>query len=227
MAAAAVLSPVIAYLIGGPGYGTFSGSFGTIIAMIAAGALYAFAVGAISRLMQLGLGAAVGGLLGSLLLIFVNFPSSGGSVAPQLLPGFWRFLNHLQIEDRLNQLLAEVERLRGALAALDQRSQPSAASGARSRPSGAARPRRRAASRTRGRTPPGATKARVLEALSSGEAMTAGEVAGTTGLGRGSVSTTLSKLARSGEVRKAGRGYMLPMSTGTGVGDTGGSEARS
>ena len=97
VAAAAVLSPVVAYLIGGPGYGAFSGSFGTIIAMLAAGALYAFAVGAISRLMQLGLGAAVGGLLGPLLLIFVNFPSSGGSVAPQLLPGFWRFLNHFWI----------------------------------------------------------------------------------------------------------------------------------
>ena len=97
VAAAAVLSPVVAYLIGGPGYGTFSGSFGTIIAMLAAGALYAFAVGTITRLMQLGLGAAVGGLLGSLLFIFVNFPSSGGSVAPQLLPGFWRFLNHFWI----------------------------------------------------------------------------------------------------------------------------------
>jgi hypothetical protein len=97
VAAAAALSPVIAYLIGGPGYGTFSGSFGTIIAMLAAGALYAFAVGAVSRLMQVGLGAAVAGLLGSLLLIFLNFPSSGGSVAPQLLPGFWRFLNHFWI----------------------------------------------------------------------------------------------------------------------------------
>jgi len=39
--------------------------------------------------------------------------------------------------------------------------------------------------------------------------MTAGEVAAATGLGRASVSTTLSKLARSGEVSKADRGYQL------------------
>jgi DNA-binding IclR family transcriptional regulator len=49
----------------------------------------------------------------------------------------------------------------------------------------------------------------VLEALTSGTAMTASEVASATGLGRASVSTTLSKLAKSGEVRKATRGYEL------------------
>jgi DNA-binding IclR family transcriptional regulator len=42
-----------------------------------------------------------------------------------------------------------------------------------------------------------------------GRPMTAGEVASSTGLGRASVSTTLSKLARSGEVNKAARGYQL------------------
>ena len=40
--------------------------------------------------------------------------------------------------------------------------------------------------------------------------MTAGEVASATGLGRGTVSTTLSKLAKSGVVVKADRGYKLP-----------------
>jgi DNA-binding IclR family transcriptional regulator len=39
--------------------------------------------------------------------------------------------------------------------------------------------------------------------------MTAGEVATATGLGRASVSTTLSKLARSGEITKAARGYQV------------------
>jgi CRP-like cAMP-binding protein len=39
--------------------------------------------------------------------------------------------------------------------------------------------------------------------------MTAGEVATATGLAGGTVSTTLSKLAKSGEVVKAGRGYRL------------------
>jgi hypothetical protein len=95
-AAASLLAPIIGYLIAGPGYGTFSASFGTIVAMLGLGALYAFTVATTTRLLQLGLGAR-GTLVASLLFIFLNFPTSGGSVAPQLLPGFWRFLNHLWI----------------------------------------------------------------------------------------------------------------------------------
>jgi DNA-binding IclR family transcriptional regulator len=50
----------------------------------------------------------------------------------------------------------------------------------------------------------------VLAALAGGEAMTAGQVADKTGLARPTVSTTLSKLAKNGEVQKAERGYRLP-----------------
>ena len=60
-----------------------------------------------------------------------------------------------------------------------------------------------------GRTASGATKSAVLAALASGDAMTAGEVANATGLGRASVSTTLSKLSKTGEVTKAARGYQI------------------
>ena len=56
---------------------------------------------------------------------------------------------------------------------------------------------------------PGATKTAVLGALGNGNAMTAGEIAAATGLARASVSTTLSKLATSGEIAKAARGYRL------------------
>ena len=59
------------------------------------------------------------------------------------------------------------------------------------------------------RTAHGATKTAVLQALSGCDALTAGQVATATGLGRGTVSTTLSKLAKSGEVTKAARGYQL------------------
>jgi DNA-binding IscR family transcriptional regulator len=65
------------------------------------------------------------------------------------------------------------------------------------------------ASATKGRTAPGATKASVLAALASGDAMTAGQVATNAGLARPTVSTTLSKLAKTGEVEKAERGYRL------------------
>jgi DNA-binding IscR family transcriptional regulator len=73
-----------------------------------------------------------------------------------------------------------------------------------------ARPRQRAAtSATNGRTAPGATKASVLAALAGGDSMTAGQVAAKAGLARPTVSTTLSKLAKTGEVQKAERGYRL------------------
>jgi DNA-binding transcriptional ArsR family regulator len=63
------------------------------------------------------------------------------------------------------------------------------------------------------RTAPGATKAAILAALAGGEAMTAGQVAEKAGLGRPTVSTTLTKLAKSGEVEKADRGYRLAGAT--------------
>jgi DNA-binding MarR family transcriptional regulator len=73
-----------------------------------------------------------------------------------------------------------------------------------------ARPRQRpATSTTNGRTAPGATKASVLAALAGGGSMTAGQVAAKAGLARPTVSTTLSKLAKTGEVQKADRGYQL------------------
>lgn len=113
------------------------------------------------------------------------------------------------IQERLDQLLAEVEKLRGALAALDPRER-STANG--SSPESAAPSPRTAAATPTGprRAAPGGTKATVLGALSSSEALTAGEVAKATGLGRASVSTTLSKLTKTGEVTKAKRGYRLP-----------------
>jgi CRP-like cAMP-binding protein len=140
------------------------------------------------------------------------------------------------IQERLEQLLAEADRLRQALTALGgERSAPATRSTS-ARPSSSSRARTRStrstrsagtasrpratsapASRTRGasaartRGSAGGTKSSVLKALAdaNGGAMTASEVASATGLGRASVSTTLSKLAKSGEVSKANRGYQL------------------
>jgi DNA-binding transcriptional ArsR family regulator len=117
------------------------------------------------------------------------------------------------IQERLDALLGEADKLRKALIALDHRSVTSPAR----QPT-----RKRAPTRstvvappgaTRRRTPPGATRRRVLEALSDGTAKTAGEVASETGVARGTVSTTLSKLVRTGDVVKAERGYRLPDSS--------------
>lgn len=129
-----------------------------------------------------------------------------------------------QIQERLDQLAGEADRLRKALVALDPRSpkgparKPSPrkpAETAASKPAASA-PKRTPAQRTNqssapssGRPAPGATRASVLAALAGGEAMTAGEVAAKASLARPTVSTTLSKLAKSGEVEKAERGYRL------------------
>jgi CRP-like cAMP-binding protein len=59
------------------------------------------------------------------------------------------------------------------------------------------------------RAPRGQNKAKVLEALKDGP-MTASEIANVTGIGRGTVSTMLNKMAKSGELAKAERGYRLP-----------------
>lgn len=59
------------------------------------------------------------------------------------------------------------------------------------------------------RTPRGQNKADILAALKGGP-QTASQIAGTTGIGVGTVSSTLTKMARSGEVAKAPRGYRLP-----------------
>ena len=112
------------------------------------------------------------------------------------------------IQDRLDALLSEADKLRKALQALDPRGGATPAPARRTTtPSSATTRRARATTR---RTPPGATKSRVLGALSDGDAKTAGEVAAATGITRGTVSTTLSKLAKNGEVVKAERGYRLP-----------------
>jgi hypothetical protein len=133
-----------------------------------------------------------------------------------------------EIQERLDQLLAEAEKLRHALAALDPRrgsssAQPKAPARAastrkRARPASTARPSsgdpRPSKSRARATAAPGQTKSAVLAALGDGKAMIAGEVAAATGLARATVSTTLSKLAKTGEVLKAERGYQLPTTSG-------------
>ncbi len=125
-----------------------------------------------------------------------------------------------QLQERLDQLLGEADRLRKALAALDPRPKPPARKppaasppgdrpkpGASSTTNAAGPADGRPAARSPRRTAPGATKAAVLAALDGGEPMTAGEVAAKAGLARPTVSTTLTKLAKSGEVQKVERGY--------------------
>ena len=133
------------------------------------------------------------------------------------------------IKTRLDELLSEADKLRRALAALRSRESPTPRSASTTSSRAAAdhspqptrppatTPLAPKASATKPsatkpaakRTAQGGTKSAVVAALADGNAMTAGEIATATGLGRATVSTTLSRLAKTGEVTKAARGYLL------------------
>jgi DNA-binding transcriptional ArsR family regulator len=134
------------------------------------------------------------------------------------------------IEDQLKRhsdLSAELDRLRDALGRLEgdvrarargrgtpAKAKPSPTRTTTARKAAPATKRAAAPSKPREAAtaaPRGQTRAKVLEALKDGP-KTAGEVAEATGVARGTASTTLNKLARSGEVVKADRGYKLPES---------------
>jgi hypothetical protein len=96
IAGMAVLIPTIAYLVAGLGYGTFKGSFGTIVAFIGVGALYTLVIGLGTRLFQvlIGLPAIFASLA---VLVFLNIASLGATYTSPVLAPFWRFLNHFWI----------------------------------------------------------------------------------------------------------------------------------
>ena len=88
--------PTIAYLIGGLGFGTYTGSAGTILAFIGVGALYTFVIGLGTRLFQVLLGPRA--IFVSLaIFVFLNIASLGATYTAAMLPPFWRFLNHFWI----------------------------------------------------------------------------------------------------------------------------------
>ena len=123
-----------------------------------------------------------------------------------------------QIEDQLKQqrqLADELERLRGALSRLEGEAGSRVRAGGRNRTptakpaGGTTRTRAAKAASSPARAPRGQNKVKVLDALKDGP-MTASEIAKVTGIGTGTVSTMLTKMAKSGELAKAQRGYRLP-----------------
>ena len=129
-----------------------------------------------------------------------------------------------QIEDQVthNQRLAdELGRLRDVVKDFERaivsgfsgEQVPAAEPTERARRQSAAK-RSRAATRPsaakRVTTPRGQNQAKILEALKGSEPMTASEIARLTGISPGTVSTTLTKMAKNGELTKAERGYRLP-----------------
>ena len=120
------------------------------------------------------------------------------------------------IEDQLKQhhvLTDELERLRAALVRLEGQARSRVSTGRGNRKPAptrsAARERAAKPASAPARAPRGQNKAKVLDALKAGP-MTASEIAKVTGIGTATVSTMLTKMAKTGELAKAERGYKLP-----------------
>jgi hypothetical protein len=121
-----------------------------------------------------------------------------------------------QIEDEFSQherLAVEFERLRDVVVDLERAvvswlggGHPSAA-----QPTEPAKPLPATkATKAPARTPRGQNKAKILGTLKGRGPMTASEIAKTTGIPAATVSSTLTKMAKTGELAKAERGYTLP-----------------
>jgi hypothetical protein len=96
MAGTAALVATFVYVIGGLGFGAYTGSVGTILAFIGVAALYTFAVGIGTRLLQVLLGAPA--IFASLaIFVFLNIATLGATYTAPVLAPFWRFLNHFWI----------------------------------------------------------------------------------------------------------------------------------
>jgi predicted Rossmann fold nucleotide-binding protein DprA/Smf involved in DNA uptake len=123
-----------------------------------------------------------------------------------------------EVEQQLKDhkaLSDELERLKGALSRLERGvsprvdGRPGRHRPAPQPPTTPAPKDASSARSTNARAPRGENKKKILAALRDGP-KTASEIATDTGIKAGTVSASLSKLAKAGEVVKADRGYALP-----------------
>ncbi|MGG7103401.1 ABC transporter permease [Rhodococcus sp. 24CO] len=92
LAGAAILTPLIAFGITSIFMRAFGASFGEILQLLGISMVYTFTVGAVCILLNRLLGqAAIFAVL--TVLVFINFPSSGGAIPVSFLPGFWQHIH--------------------------------------------------------------------------------------------------------------------------------------
>jgi DNA invertase Pin-like site-specific DNA recombinase len=111
-----------------------------------------------------------------------------------------------ELEEQIAPLADEAEQLRTAIARLEAIEPGGSVRRGRTANGRSANARRGAARTSTGRAPRGQNRRLILEAIKA-EPKTAGDVAKETGIGRPTVSTTLTKLVSDGAAVKAKRGY--------------------
>jgi hypothetical protein len=92
----AILVPICSFVSLTAFTGEFGATFGEIAAVLGIGMLYTLACGLFATLMTRLIGAG-GIFIEIIVLVGLNFPSSGGSVPASMLPPFWQFLHHFWI----------------------------------------------------------------------------------------------------------------------------------
>jgi DNA-binding CsgD family transcriptional regulator len=141
-----------------------------------------------------------------------------GVIAEQVIERLTQIEDHVTRDQRL---VDELGRLRDAVKDLERaivpsfsgEQAPAANSTERVRRQSAvkrSRAARRPVAAKRATTPRGQNRSKIIEALTGSEPMTASEIARLTGISAGTVSTTLTIMAKTGELTKAERGYRLP-----------------
>jgi hypothetical protein len=112
-----------------------------------------------------------------------------------------------ELEEQIAPLADEAEQLRTAITRLEAIEPGGSGRRARAANGGRRATTRRGGARTStGRAPRGQNRRLILEAIKD-QPKTAGDVAKETGIGRPTVSTTLTKLVSDGAAVKAKRGY--------------------
>ena len=111
-----------------------------------------------------------------------------------------------ELEEQIAPLADEAEQLRTAITRLEAIEPSGAGRRARAANGGRGATARRGSRTSTGRAPRGQNRRLILEAIKD-EPKTAGDVAKETGIGRPTVSTTLTKLVSDGAAVKAKRGY--------------------
>ena len=117
-----------------------------------------------------------------------------------------------RLRDAVNDLeRAILSRLSGEPLPAAEPTEPAARQRAAKRSPAAKRSRAtRPSAAKRAIAPRGQNQAKILAALKGSQPMTASEIARLTGISAATVSTTLTKMAKNGELTKAERGYRLP-----------------
>jgi CRP-like cAMP-binding protein len=123
-----------------------------------------------------------------------------------------QFGQHQRLADELERVRDVAKHLERAVVARITGDQAPSATGptAATTPRRAARPTSVANTTAPARAPRGQNKAKILDALKGRVPMTASQIADVTSIPAATVSSTLTKMAKTGELRKAERGYTLP-----------------